>query len=294
MTLEQLRIFVAAAQYGSFTVAAEKLGITQSAVSLSIKKLEERHDVVLFDRSGRRLVATEAGQVLLTEAERILCDVDLTIRRVESRKEGAGRYPIMACTPNAYDHWVPGLIARVGGLEMPRVDLLRGTAEEISAWVMRGTADVGITEILPSHPQFRRLGVFRDEIILCATPRLAAKLPPAASWAALPELGPMIWEQSDVGRLIQDGLAQHQIDPRRLLHAHVRLSSTGAVLSMALSGRYPVFLPRSVASFALASMGLEQIGRLSLPLTYWMFALREREIEALASLVSKAAQLSPA
>lgn len=46
MTFEQMKIFVAAAQYGSFTIAAEKLGLTQSAVSVSIKKLEERGHVV--------------------------------------------------------------------------------------------------------------------------------------------------------------------------------------------------------------------------------------------------------
>src|ERR1700681_4745829 len=86
MTFEQMKIFLEAAHFGSFTYAAERLGLTQSAVSVSIKKLEEKHDVSLFDRSGRRLMLTEAGQVLLNEAERILRDVDLTIRRVESRR----------------------------------------------------------------------------------------------------------------------------------------------------------------------------------------------------------------
>ncbi len=79
MTFEQMRIFLEAAHFGSFTHAAERLGLTQSAVSVSIKKLEEKHDVSLFDRSGRRLMLTEAGQVLLSEAERILRDLELTI-----------------------------------------------------------------------------------------------------------------------------------------------------------------------------------------------------------------------
>src|ERR1700738_157217 len=86
MTFEQMKIFLEAAHFGSFTIAAERLGLTQSAVSVSIKKLEEKHNVLLFDRSGRRLMLTDAGQVLLNEAERILRDVELTIRRVESRR----------------------------------------------------------------------------------------------------------------------------------------------------------------------------------------------------------------
>jgi DNA-binding transcriptional LysR family regulator len=107
MTLEQIKIFIEAARYGSFTLAAEKLGLTQSAVSMSIKKLEERHGVVLFDRTGRRLVVTDAGQLLLNDAERILRDMDLMVRRVESKRQFTDSYPIVACTPNAYDYWMP-------------------------------------------------------------------------------------------------------------------------------------------------------------------------------------------
>src|ERR1700730_6243381 len=110
MTFEQMRIFLEAAHFGSFTHAAERLGLTQSAVSVSIKKLEERHNVRLFDRSGRRLLVSEAGQVLLNEAERILRDVELTVRRVEGLRDPDDRRPIIACTRNAYDYWMPGLI----------------------------------------------------------------------------------------------------------------------------------------------------------------------------------------
>src|ERR1700747_245541 len=101
MTFEQMKIFLEAAHFGSFTHAAERPGLTQSAVSVSIKKLEEKHDVSLFDRSGRRLMLTEAGQVLLNEAERILRDLELTVRRVESRRP-TGQFSLVACTANAY------------------------------------------------------------------------------------------------------------------------------------------------------------------------------------------------
>ena len=116
MTFEQMKIFLEAAHFGSFTHAAERLGLTQSAVSVSIKKLEEKYDVSLFDRSGRRLMLTDAGQVLLNEAERILRDVDLTIRRIESRRP-TGQSSLVACTANAYDFWMPELLAHELGHE---------------------------------------------------------------------------------------------------------------------------------------------------------------------------------
>lgn len=290
MTFEQMKIFLEAAHNGSFTHAAEKLGLTQSAVSISIKKLEEKHNVVLFDRSGRRLVLTEAGQVLLSEAERILRDVELTIRRVESRRSAADRYPIVACTPNAYDQWVPELIARIGGEDaMPDVDLLRGSAEEVSAWVMRGTADVGVTEAMPSHPQFRHLGVFADRIILCATPDRAGRIPAALTWEELPQHGPILWEQTDLTPVILAALASHRVNLRRIAHPRLRLASTMAVLAALRSGRFIGLVPQRAAAAALDSAALSRVGRLEIPLRYWMFALREREIEPFASLVARAA-----
>jgi len=136
MTFEQMKIFLEAAHFGSFTHAAERLGLTQSAVSVSIKKLEEKYDVSLFDRSGRRLMLTDAGQVLLNEAERILRDVDLTIRRIESRRP-TGQSSLVACTANAYDFWMPEIFSRVGAVNPLEVDLVRGTVDEVAAWVMR-------------------------------------------------------------------------------------------------------------------------------------------------------------
>jgi DNA-binding transcriptional LysR family regulator len=290
MTFEQMKIFVEAARYGSFTHAAEKLGLTQSAVSISIKKLEDRHNVRLFDRSGRRLMVTEAGQVLLNEAERILRDVELTVRRVESMGERDGRRPILACTRNAYDHWMPGLLARFGGQkELPDVELIAGSADDVTAWVMRGTADVGISETAPGHAQFRYLGVFRDALTLVATPARARTLPPRPSWTDLPECAPVIWEQGDLAAVVTEALSAHGVDPRRVAHSRLRLDSTAAVLSLVGSGRFPGFVTLAAARAALAAGELVRVGAIEVPVRYWMFAPREREIEPLAALVATAA-----
>src|ERR1700742_535441 len=72
MTLEQLRIFVAAAERKHVTQAARDLNLTQSAVSAAIGALESRYAVNLFDRVGRRIVLTQAGHVFLKEAREVL------------------------------------------------------------------------------------------------------------------------------------------------------------------------------------------------------------------------------
>lgn len=72
LPIEPLRAFAIIAETGSYTLAAERLHRTQPALSLQIKKLEELLNTRLLDRSGRRATPTDAGEVLLTYARRIL------------------------------------------------------------------------------------------------------------------------------------------------------------------------------------------------------------------------------
>src|SRR5271170_6072173 len=72
MDLAQLEVFLTVAQEGRFSRAAEKLYRTQSAVSQSIRKLEEELVGPPFDRSSRDGLLTDAGQVLREYAERLL------------------------------------------------------------------------------------------------------------------------------------------------------------------------------------------------------------------------------
>ena len=72
MELSQLEVFVAVAREGRFSRAAEKLFRTQSAVSQTIRKLEDELGEALFDRSSREGILTDAGKVLYEYAEKLL------------------------------------------------------------------------------------------------------------------------------------------------------------------------------------------------------------------------------
>jgi DNA-binding transcriptional LysR family regulator len=285
-----MRIFLEAAHFGSFTHAAERLGLTQSAVSICIKKLEERHDVALFDRSGRRLLLTEAGQVLLNEAERILRDVELTIQRIESRRP-LDRSAIVACTSNAYNFWLAELVSR-DAADRVKMSLIIGDLDEVAAWVMRGTADVGITNVLPSHPQFRQVRVFTDRVILCGSAERANRLPEKFAWTDLAEQSPVLWELSDLSPTIVAALASKKLDARRLAHPKLKLASSVAVISALRGGRYIGFVPERAATDSLASGAIRRVGQLEIPVPYWSFALRERQLEPFAEEIAKAATLA--
>src|ERR671934_1401704 len=72
MDTRQLAAFCAVVERRSFSQAAERLGVTQPAVSLQIRSLEQRLGRRLLDRSGRRVEPTEAGLRLYTSAQRLL------------------------------------------------------------------------------------------------------------------------------------------------------------------------------------------------------------------------------
>ena len=79
-SLKQLKVFVTVAQEKSFSRAGERIGLSQSAVSHSVKELENHTGVRLLDRTTREVVLTDAGQQLALRLERLLDELNSTLR----------------------------------------------------------------------------------------------------------------------------------------------------------------------------------------------------------------------
>ncbi len=75
LTLRQLQIFVVASRYSSFARAAEELHLTQPAVSMQVRQLEQSIGLALFERIARKLTLTEAGEKMAHHASRILGEI---------------------------------------------------------------------------------------------------------------------------------------------------------------------------------------------------------------------------
>src|SRR5947209_5867086 len=89
MDTRQLAAFCAVVERKSFSRAAERLGVTQPAVSLQIRSLEQRLGRQLLDRSGRRVEPTEAGLRLYASAQRLLQLEEQLLEEVATGEEGA-------------------------------------------------------------------------------------------------------------------------------------------------------------------------------------------------------------
>src|SRR6266536_5141548 len=91
MDTRQLAAFCAVVEKRSFSQAAERLGVTQPAVSLQIRALEKRLGCQLLDRSGRRVEPTEAGLRLYRGAQRLLVLEEQLVEEVAGSEDGALR-----------------------------------------------------------------------------------------------------------------------------------------------------------------------------------------------------------
>lgn len=169
MTLEQLRIFVTVADLLHFTRAAESLRLSQPAVSAAIAALEAEHGLRLFDRIGRRVELTAAGDLLRTEARAILRKVEdagSMLAELTGLTRGALR---LAASQTVGHHWLPPRLARfAAAFPGIRVDLSIGNTQDVADAVRDGRAELGLAEGAVSDPALMTETIPGDRLLLLA------------------------------------------------------------------------------------------------------------------------------
>lgn len=165
LDIDQLHTFVAIVDTGSFTRAADKVFKTQSAVSMQMRRLEERIGKSLFIKDGRMNRLSEDGERLLGYARRIIRLNNETISAFDDQKlEGS----IRIGTPDDYaDRYMPGIIARFAKTN-PNVELYIECepSYELAARLQRGELDVAL---VTHDPRERTSEVVRTEPLYWVT-----------------------------------------------------------------------------------------------------------------------------
>src|SRR5262245_54228885 len=123
MELHQLRYFVAVAQAGSFSRAAERCHVSQPSLSQQIQKLENKLGHRLLDRLGRRAVLTEAGKVLYDRAAMILAAVDNAERQVKDFDATGGGRLAVGAIPTVAPYILPDALEAFARLH-PSVEVM--------------------------------------------------------------------------------------------------------------------------------------------------------------------------
>jgi DNA-binding transcriptional LysR family regulator len=171
MDLGQLEVFLAVAREGRFSRAAVKLYRTQSAVSQSIRKLEEDVGEPLFDRSSRDGLLTDAGRVLLEYAERLLnLRNDATEALVELHELQKGKLVIAANEFTAL--YLLPVLAEFRRLHpMIKIAVQRSLGSHIPDDVLRHNSELGVLTYDPEEAQLHSIVVYLDELIFVVPPR---------------------------------------------------------------------------------------------------------------------------
>jgi DNA-binding transcriptional LysR family regulator len=170
--LRQLRMFVAVADEGSFTLAADRLHVVQSAVSAGVRTLERELGATLFERTTRQVQLSDAGRVLLPQARRILAAELLALDLVGEVRAGVrGSITIGTMQAQAMRNVrIAKLLAQFHG-DHPAVEISvrHMPSAEIADQVRDGRFDLGFLSLINEQPPGLVLTHLASEVMMLAT-----------------------------------------------------------------------------------------------------------------------------
>ncbi|UYG06209.1 LysR family transcriptional regulator [Halomonas sp. M4R1S46] len=172
MDTQSLQAFLAVADTGSFSRAAEQLHLTQPAVSKRIAVLEGQIDARLFDRIGRKVALTEAGRLLLPRARQILVMVDDSRRALGNLEGHVAGSLTLATSHHIGLHRLPPLLkAYTGQHPEVRLDLHFLDSEQAYQGVLDGELEIAVVTLAP-HPdaQLEVVPVWIDRLCFVCAP----------------------------------------------------------------------------------------------------------------------------
>lgn len=209
LNLDQLSTFVEVIERGSFSAAADRLDLTQPAVSLQIRQLEKRVGVRLIERVGRRAQPTPAGTELLAHARAIAGAVATAEESLAPYASGTmGRVQI-GTGATACIHFLPAVLRdlrqRFPKLE---VTIRTGNATDILRHLEDNALDLGLVTLPAPGRMFDITPLLEDEFVVLSSPQ-GPTLPRAATAAALARHPIILYEPgAQTRRIVDDWFAE--------------------------------------------------------------------------------------
>jgi len=167
MNLKRLEYFCELTEIGSFTKAADKIGIAQSALSISIKKLEQELDLKLINRSEKNALLTAEGKILYSSATKLLQhakQVSLEIQEMKELSQGSIRLGVSAMMGSYYFPQVlTDFKQDYPGINIVLVDQGTTTLERM---LVNGELDLALVRADQEDTQLRYAGKIQEEIVV--------------------------------------------------------------------------------------------------------------------------------
>lgn len=173
MEIRQLRAFVAIAESGTFTAGAQRVHITQAAISMQIRQLENELGAKLFVRAPRRVILTEAGEHLLHRAQHILREHDAAQEEIaELAGAQRGRLRIGSASAMITTDPLPKILTEMRKQHtVAEVTVTSGTSEALVQHLLAGELDLAFVSLPVEARGIQTERLNEDQLVAIASPR---------------------------------------------------------------------------------------------------------------------------
>jgi DNA-binding transcriptional LysR family regulator len=256
INLSELRVFVTAAEEGNFSRAAERLQLSQSAISQNIQAIERTYGVELFVRRGRSVELSEAGHAILPLAREVLHSSRKFEDAMQNVNKQIGGELLIGCSTSAGRYLMPSLLS-VFQQQFPavrsRVKVL--SREGVLEQLLSEMIPLGISSRPFEHHELESVPLFDDKVILV--------VPSNHPWAFTDKASPtdivnqpviMREEASGTRKTVLDGLNAHGVTSD-MLNVVMELGSAEAIELAVERGMGIAFVSEMIAARGL-SLGL--------------------------------------
>lgn len=186
MEIHQLRYFVAVAEEGSFSRAAEREHVAQPSLSQQIRKLEAEIDQRLFDRLSRTVIVTEAGKCLLTYARNILVEIAEARRCLDDLQHDVSGGLNVGAILTMAPYVLPKLVGKFQA-RYPKVvlEILEDTTEGLALRLEDGTLDLAIMSTCQQSPVLKSHLLAREPLLVLLPGQHALAKKKKINWSDL-------------------------------------------------------------------------------------------------------------
>ncbi|CAG9267705.1 LysR family transcriptional regulator [Paraburkholderia unamae] len=270
MDLRQLRYFVAVAERGSISIAAQKVGIAQPALTRHIQALEDELGTALFERSTRGVGLTDAGKQLLTDAHRILDDA--AAAKTRAQRAGRGEIGHLSIALPVLQTLTPMIaeVLRSYRKEAPSIaitlsHLLSDTQiGELSC----GRLDAGFLLFRPvDDPKFQGIPVYSERMLLAYPASWQWELGKPKSLRDL-DVDEFIWLPRSAAPAWHDNLIHYFFKAGFIPRASLLGVDATSMLTLVAAGMGWTVLPESVGRIAPSAVALIEISDLDIVLNW--------------------------
>jgi LysR family cyn operon transcriptional activator len=240
MELRQVQYFLAVAKHESFTRAADHVCVSQPSLSVQIGALEEELGTKLFDRLGRKVALTQAGELFRQHAERALHDLEQAAH-VMQELQGAKRGRLSVGTLSTVNSYLIAPLVSRFKQRFPEIHLQihAQPSTDIVNGILANQLDLGICLLPLAHPQLHTTALFEERLVLVA-PASTKSLKPRLRMQDLATL-PLILMPIDycLRKMVEGQCAKAGVHPQ----VSLEMSSPEGILQAVSEGAGMTILP---------------------------------------------------